>query len=368
MHAYVRLFDVMCAVVRGDDYALLDSIRRETASNLAAISRGHRCAAALCAALEHFPNDKHATLLRAELRKDRWSARLRMSSLCEQLQRVLETMRSAALEPLLLKGAQRIACGMREAEVYASHDIDVLVSPDSVERACDALRREGYRQDPNPLLDYHRHHHAAPLIPSSGVPVEVHRALTPHPLNLPVALDDLRMHTVVKRSALGEVRVLDAVATTLHLTVHCLQRPALREIALLSRQLLQLDAYETASFRGILSREERYAVPLNAAVVLAAQMANVSWPCDARTRRYAHWMLVREDLPASLRARPECVDAWLAAQHERVKAVFSASFAGDPAPKLHLYMRAVLRLCAAAVTSIYGRFMNLRGRAARIPV
>jgi Uncharacterised nucleotidyltransferase/Peptidase S24-like len=309
--AYVSLFNVMSAVVRGDDAALLQAIRQEVPWRLAGFARRHRCAAALCAALERLPNDEYACALRVRLRKDRWSALVRHARLSEQLHGVAQTVRSAGIKLLLLKGAQRIACATPEAALYDSQDIDVLVPPESVEPACDALRRAGYRQDPEPLLDYGRHHHAAPLFAKNGVPVEIHRALTNRTANLPNTWSGLQDRARVVSSQYGGVAVLDALGTALHLAVHCLQRPALRELVLLAGQLRRLDSHELARLHEIFSHERRYAVQLNAAVLLAARMAAVPWDYDKRAERFAGWMLMREDLPRPLRARPEYVDAWL---------------------------------------------------------
>jgi hypothetical protein len=219
----------------------------------------------------------------------------------------------------------------------------VLVPPDSVERACGALRAVGYRQDSHPALDYDRHHHAAPLFMQGAIPVEVHRALSLHTLKVPIAWSDLKIHARVVSSPFGPVTVLDPAGTAMHLALHCLQRPALRELVLLARQLQRLDEYEIAVVRGMLSREQRYAVPLNAAMLLASRLAGTEWACDARAERFAEWMLLREDLPRPLRARTEYVDAWLAG----VALV-------PPAGKL----RAVQRVCTAIAIAAYVPFMR----------
>jgi hypothetical protein len=341
--AYASLFNVMSAAVRGDARALADAIRQDAPWRLPAMARRHRCAAALCAALEPLADDEVASALRAALRKDRWSVRVRQARFAAQLERVVQTLQAAGLEPLLLKGAQRVACATPESALFDSHDIDVLVAPDCVERACEALRAAGYRQDPHPALDYDRHHHAAPLFMQGAIPVEVHRALSLHTLKVPIAWADLKLRARVESSPFGPVTILDPAATAMHLAVHCLQRPALRELVLLARQLQRLDEYETACVRGMLSREQQYAVPLNAAMLLASRLAGTKWACDARAERFAEWMLVREDLPRPLRARVECADAWLAG----VALVPSAG-----------KLRAAQRVCTAIAIALYVPFMR----------
>jgi hypothetical protein len=340
---YVALFHVMSAAVRGDDSALKEALRREAPWRIAAMAHGHRCGAALCVALERLPDDEYAVALRERLRKDRWSTVVRQKRLADHLRRVIDALRSSGIEPLLLKGAQRIACGIPEASIYESGDIDILVPPDSIEPACEALRRIGYRQDPHPQLDYDRHHHAAPLFAENAVPVEVHRALSVRGLNLPTTWDELQKHVRLVSSQFGDVRVLDSVGTALHLAVHCLQRPALREIVLLAQQLQRLEENEFSCLRDMLVRERRYAIPLNGAMLLAARLAGLQWGCDDRSKRFARWMLVREDLPRPLRARPEYVDAWLSRL---------------PMPRSDGFLRAVLWFVTGVGIACYAPFMR----------
>ena len=341
--AYVSLFNAMAAFVGTDDRALAEAIRQERPGRLVAIAQRHRCAAALCAALERLHGDDVANALRARLRKDRWTALVRQTRLASQLERVVRILRSSDIEPILLKGAQRNACGTPEAALFDSHDIDVLVPPTLLDAACDALRRAGYRQDPHPLLDYDRHHHAAPFFAKDALPVELHRALSVFALDLPNSWSDLRHHTRIASSRFGPVTVLDPAASAVHLAVHCLQRPALRELVLLARHLQKLDAYELATVRGMLSRERRYAIPLHGAMLLASRLAGVEWTYDERAQRFAAWMLLREDLPRPLRARTESVDAWLA---------------GVPPPAAGDVLRGVLRVFAGIAIAMYAPFMR----------
>jgi hypothetical protein len=340
---YVELFNVMSAVVRGDDGALREAIRGDVPWRIAEMAHAHRCGAALCVALERLADDEYANALRARLRKDRWSTIVRQQRLTEHLRRVIGALRSSGIEPLLLKGAQRVACRVPEASLYESGDIDILVRGESVEPACEALRRIGYRQDPHPLLDYDRHHHAAPLFAENAVPVEVHRAISVRGLNLPATWDDLQSYSEVVTSPFGDVRVLDRVGTALHLAVHCLQRPALREIVLLAQQLQRLEKREFERVRDMIAGERRYAVPLNASMLLATRLAGMQWHCDDRSKRFANWMLVREDLPRLLRARPECVDAWLA---------------GAPGPRIDGFFRNVLWFLTGVGIACYAPFMR----------
>lgn len=357
--AYASLYAVTSAVVRGDTPALIAAVRATQPWRIAAMARRHRCAALLCTALEDAADDEYAQTLHVQLQKDKWSAQARAGHVRAQVSRLLQALNAAGLEPLLLKGAQRLACDEEGAELFDCQDIDVMLAQRDLDRAREALCAEGYFEGEDaasPL--YARHHHAAPLYLRGGIPIELHRALTALPLAAPRTWEDLQRYAMRVYRPGGSLTVLDRVGTALHLAIHAMSRPALRELVLLARQLRSLDSFEMQRFRAAVSLERRYAVKVGAPVFLAAQLAGIDWACDANVRRFARWMLQREDLPQPLRARPECFDAWLSARENGFSATFGAAFDGQTGSPARRIARAAARLCAGAAIAVYVRFMR----------
>lgn len=321
---YDALAQLMSACMRGDAAALDHALEASTQPALAAMARRHRCGAALCAALERIAAGEQTRGLHAMLLKERWQASLRRERLLRQVLEAADVLKGLGLRPVFLKGAQRAICGLPESEFFDSRDIDVLVPADAVQTACAAFRDRGFRQCVSEVA-YEDHHHAAPLHRAGSMPIEVHRALYPAALMLPNDYAELRTRMRLVNLHGRSIAVLDDVGSALHLAVHCLQRPALRELVLLGLQLQRLDAYERNVLRGLLQRERRYAVQIEGALVFAARLAGVDWQGGPMARRYADWMLVREDLPRPLRARTFCVDAFVASAETPLRDALVAS-------------------------------------------
>jgi hypothetical protein len=364
---YRSLVRTMSAVVSGDARALRSAIEEQPPVALAAMARRHRCAAALCAALDDSCHDEpsrtmreneYAQTLRRLLRRDRWKASLALPLLRAQALEVVQTLRHAGLTIVLLKGAQRALTDAPEAQLFDSVDLDVLVARGDVEAACAALIEAGYRQHVPPA-EYAQHHHAAPLYRPGRLPIEVHRAISHLPLALPIEIGDLRHHVRSVAIEGTEVHVLDDVMTAVHLAAHCMQRPALRELVLLALHLRRLDAFDRRRLYGTLQRERVHAARLHGAMRFAAALAGIEWACSREAQTYADWMLLREDLPLPLRARTACVDAWLAARSSRVSGALRAArdhaVRGGAAARV---LRAGLFLAAAPVIAAYAALMR----------
>lgn len=354
---YRTLVRVMTAVVRADSQSLAHAIQSEPLPSIAAMARRQRCAAALCAALEELRDDANAAALRAMLRRDRWIASLRLQPLRAQTLEVLDVMESSGISAVLLKGAQRALSGTPESLIYESRDIDVLVGTGNLDDACRALQAAGYRQI-GEAGAYARHHHAAPFLRAGALPVEVHHALFPDPLGVPNTLAELQpfVHEI---SVDGRpIRVLNDVGTALHLAVHCVHRPALREIVLLAQQIGRMDVHERKWLRATIELERRYAAALHAPLFLAAQIAGIEWSCDARAQRFATWMLLREDLPRPLRERTFCIDAWLASAESPVMDALRASYSDLRGGRVRTGLRAMLKIVSALATPLYASLMR----------
>jgi hypothetical protein len=354
---YRTLVQAMSAAIRRDLQALRDAAASAPLPSLAAMARRHRCSAALAAALSPLRNDADVGSLHAALRRDRWSASLRAERVRADALDVLATLEDSGVRAVVLKGAQRALCGAAEAELYQSEDIDILVESTDASSACRALESIGYR----PMADagvYRDHHHAPPLYRTGSLAVEIHHALCPQRLAVPNSLPEL--HAYVRETDVDGQRILilDNVGTALHLAIHCLQRPALRELALLALQLTRMDVYERNCLRGIAERERERAIPLQASLWFAAGMAGVEWPCSERARRFAGWMLLREDLPRPLRARTVCIDAWLASRESPALDALRAAFTYRRRGMLHCAGRGTLQILAAAATAAYAALMR----------
>lgn len=108
------------------------------------------------------------------------AGRLRTAWLLMELERILPPLETAGCAPVVLKGAALALANYDDPPERWFVDLDLLVPPDRVEEACDALAALGYRPiEPERFADYYdRYHlHRAFVGPSRAV-VEVHWDLT----------------------------------------------------------------------------------------------------------------------------------------------------------------------------------------------
>lgn len=104
----------------------------------------------------------------------------RQRTIQQQLSSVLDALRSAPSQPVLLKGAAMLAEGVYlAAHTRLMFDLDLLLPPQAIEAAVVTLQGHDYRFAPgreeNGLAEHF--HHAPPLLPpGEGVAVELHRA------------------------------------------------------------------------------------------------------------------------------------------------------------------------------------------------
>lgn len=366
--AYAGLYDVMRAIVRGDDAALRTAVAAQPPWRLAYAAKRHRCGAAISAALENVKGDEHVDELQRRLKVERWSAFLQSSRLRSQVGELLTIFRSAGIEPIFLKGAQRALAQTAQTKIFSSVDVDILVAPHLLESARLALESAGYRSECSPeLLEFYRaeHHHDVPLYPPSGVPVELHRALAPWQLGVPNEWDQLQPYIMKFETAAGSVSVLDAIGTALHLTIHAIHRPALREHVLLAQHLRTLSDFDFKRLGGVLSRERRFHIRLDAAMAIAADLAGISVPVSDSARELVRWVNVRDDLPRPLRRRTDCVDAYLSAPAGRWVAAISAAWPQGHMHPVRKASVAAARLCAAGAIVAYANAMRSKDQAAR---
>lgn len=358
---YARLFDALSAIIQNDAVALRRAIEAVPPWKLAAVARRHRVGAFLAANLDASASP-YATALAQALQRERWASALTTRRLRTQVLEVNETLGKAGIECVLLKGAARLFRNDPGASLFDACDIDVLVDPGDVDAAAQALRATGYREYPRrDEPDFRVHHHVAPLYPPrDGVPIEIHRALAPpSEVDQSWSLVDLAPYTQAVCHEGVSACVLDRVGTAIHLAVHAIKRPALRDLTLLALHLRTCSPVERVRVDRELRRETREGVPLRAAVALATRLAGIDWHEAPAIDRFADWMIEREDLPRPLRAYPQCVDAWLGARGSHVAAVVAAAGRGA---RHHRTLRALARLCSAPLIACYLAFRR------RVPV
>jgi hypothetical protein len=321
---YAALVAIAGALVRNDTQALLAHVESVTSLRLAEVAKKHRVGAMLCEALERYPENAYARAVRSHLQRVRWSVIALAPQYRAQVLYVLQCLRESGIEPVLLKGAARAFRRQPGWMLHQSGDIDVLVGRDELKRACESLRRRGYAADyANATPDYyeHSHHHAAPLYPpDGGVCVEIHHALRPDLLDL-TTRECLRSHIVRIDEDDGTADLFDATATAAHMAIHSAPRAMLRDVVLLSEILKNMTHNGRAGVLRLVDELSPGDVRARAAVALAAQLAGLPLETDMQTQRFVDWMIRREDLPRPLRARPESVDAWLAARRSRIAAL-----------------------------------------------
>lgn len=351
---YQLLTQAAAATIRDEGSLLLDAVERAAPVRLAEVATRHRMAPALCAALEPLGRNAYAKATFERLRPLRWASAAYMSRYRAQVLEVMRCLTGAGIEFVLLKGAARAFRRDDGWMLYESSDIDLLVAGQDMEPARFALQQLGYthRCNENERQRYdERHHHAAPLFPrDAGVSVELHRALHSTLLEQ-TTLPSLRPFLARVHDGELSALVLGRTGTALHYAIHCIDRPALRDVYLLAGVLAALHDDERAELVEALAVTGCTGAAVTGALAMASDMALVPWDTDRRAARFARWMIDREDLPRILRAHCECVDAWLAAERP-LQGFASAAFERRT-------IRSLLgRTVVAAATALYLPFMR----------
>lgn len=317
-----RLVDALTGARRSDSL-LLEQALSTNAERLRVADERHRCAALLgeaarrLAIVDRLPADVASLLRRARL-----NAVLGTSRMQRAVEHTIESLRTAGVPFVLLKGAARVYAGAPEAACHPSDDVDVLVRATDVDRAVTALRTSGwtYADDHATVERFRRHHHhAASLFPPSGeFPIELHHALAP-PGSLSIATDweALERYVVPVDGAAGTVLRLDPVGTALHLAIHAVGLTRLRDVALLAQSLVELSEDDHEVLRVAIDAEHRDGVRLAATAALAARIAGIDWPQNRAVDAYLWWAIRREDLPVSLRTRCDAAEAHMAGSRVR---------------------------------------------------
>lgn len=307
----------MSAVVMRDARRLEHAICAARAEDFFIEAVRHRCSGMLFGAINELkiPRTSGAPL-RALLAKHAARSVLDSISIRQQIDGIVQTFTAAGIDHTLLKSAGRIAAGDDGPLWSQLFDVDVMVRQEEIQRAVDALHAAGYaaQYGENTVAGYRtRHHHWTPLVlPAGGKPVEVHVALArPGALSLKTDWNALAPHFERIGPADSRTYRLNRFGRALHAAIHGVGLTRLSDacgIALEVRDhpalLERLCAY--------LAEERIQHVPLLAVALAATRLAGCTYAFSSTVRRYASWVMCREDLPPALRGRVQLVEAWYA--------------------------------------------------------
>jgi hypothetical protein len=133
------------------------------------------------------------------------TSRVLTGDLIVAVEEIIIALRRAGIEPILLKGIAFASRYYDEPHLRVMGDVDVLVSPEAIDRSVDTVRRLGFETVEKPG---HSLHHAPPLRHAGrDIRLELHHALLP-PTS--PASDDAPLNP----SSLASQRVVEPFAST----------------------------------------------------------------------------------------------------------------------------------------------------------
>ncbi len=173
-----------------------------------------------------------------DLEKRNLERNLRFRSAATSLSRLLSVH---DVECVFLKGATLLFGSNGPAAWREMTDLDVLVMPDKVARAAEALSSEGYElaMDPSTYREEFHHHYAPLCHPEKGVTVELHVRLAKDPRNSVVKAEEIFARAEQLNSSEGPIFIPCAEHRVAHLIAHAqisnwgypLRRIVLRDVA-----------------------------------------------------------------------------------------------------------------------------------------
>ena len=170
-------------------------------SNVLQLSEHHRLRGLLCQRLEAVQVDVPEAVL-SRLRSQRLRAVTRELAIRRELNVIGEALAESAVLAMAMKGAALIDTVYKEPGLRPMIDLDLLVEPDGIDRATQALGNAGYRPVGLPrhlraYYDRERHQHRVPLVHDQHpLPVELHERLI-------LEIDPVSTDQVFARSAEG---------------------------------------------------------------------------------------------------------------------------------------------------------------------
>jgi hypothetical protein len=231
-----------------------------------------------------------------------WTSVLQAGRVLSCVRDVRERFAAAGVPHIFLKGGARLAADEPGAERQFSGDVDVIVPAEEADHALAVLRIAGYLDNTTEQWRASHaswlHHREPVVLPRIGVPVEVHLTLAPITL-VSQRLDYKALAFSSRRvnGPIGEVTVLDAVASAVHLAYHARDLHSWRDIVLLARLLRLFDRVSRARFDVYINTEKHDALRLASAVAAADSIAFEGTVQAPAVKRYLTWATMREGLP-----------------------------------------------------------------------
>jgi putative nucleotidyltransferase-like protein len=162
--------------------------------------------------------DHEAGTLRTHLRFALVTEELRREQYVSGCAEGLQTLRTAGIPLVVLKGAALGELVYPRPALRHSGDIDVLLRDADLPRAIAALMGRGWRRMDDPLMPSPVH--PPPLVHPTGVPIELHRRLLIPYYTLP--LDAMWRRSRAARVAGVDVSILSPADNLLHVVAHAM--------------------------------------------------------------------------------------------------------------------------------------------------
>jgi len=314
-----RIFQAMLLALRsffrGDSASALDLLHGLPLDELFAMIARHGTAGHLLRFLEQAKQAGYEVNepLYHGLRSSRWRCALHADLVLARVREVQPALRAANIDAIYLKGSARLLAGESDADIHFSGDVDILVPMRQADDAVAALQACGFdfHATPTEQRFYQRYvQHRSPLWKSDAIlPVEVHTQLVlPGSVSQRLSYHVLYGRSMLIDSVVGEVRVLDAVATAVHLAYHGRDFRRMRDAGLLALKLSAFSPSERTAFDRIIAREKRDGLRLRCLVKLVDDWNGEAVTLTFAERTFLSWIVFREDLPSVFRQRAPLLD------------------------------------------------------------
>ena len=223
-------FDVICAILRARltgeplDRGLVAALERGEINDreLVAVASRHRVTPALAACLGDLGlDDRLPPELRDYLAFMRASNAARNRALLEQLGEIVSRFNGLGVEPCLLKGAARLIDGLYpDLSWRFMVDLDVLVPEDQLQVCVDALRANGYYEEPEALDRGEGKHYPALVSTQGPAAVELHINIAPERFRLLAPTHEVKDTSIVERSRIGNIYLLKPEYQIIYMIAH----------------------------------------------------------------------------------------------------------------------------------------------------
>ncbi len=313
--AFAALLAAATAIEQRSPIDLANALQATPRQALLRAASRHRCLGYLRRGiLELGVRNAHAEALADATREYASKAAIQAYAVRSQLKQLIETLDTATVPFVLLKGAARLFRGDKEADYSTMYDLDILISKDDVRTGAASLERAGYRAR-IPMRSAARygarHHHIAPLHPQGpGLPVELHVQLAPpRMLSMPTDWQACKPYFERVGAPGAQAFCLDAVGSAVHLAIHGAGVKRLHDAIILSR-ILRSESDMPERVSAAIFSERWQPIALQSVVALSSKMAGFEPQMTPQVERYLAWVMRREDLSPYIRDRSQFTDAW----------------------------------------------------------